>query len=184
MQIRPNNRSKTVRHDYLGQEFPLPAKITLVYLSLVAAIVLNLLPFENIALILRPDFVALTLLYWGIHQPQQTGMSIAFITGLVMDVIDASIMGQHALAYCLITYFTLMLHRRLRMFSIFRQIPAVLWMLLLAQIAVFLTGTLAGSYISEWYLFFLSSVIGALAWPIISIALGSLRKQRSDPDEI
>jgi rod shape-determining protein MreD len=183
MRHKPANKPKAVHHDYLGQEFPLPVKKSLVYSSLITAILFNLLPLEDIALILRPDFVALTLLYWNIHQPQQTGMSIAFITGLIMDVIDTSMMGQHALAYCLITFFALMLHRRLRMFNIFRQIPAVLWMLLLAQVAIFLTGALAGTYSTGWYIF-LSSITGALSWPLVSIVLGSFRRQRTDPDEI
>lgn len=183
MPLNPTNKTKVTCHDYLGQELPLPVRSSLVYLSLIAAILLNLLPFENMAAMLRPDFVALTLLYWSIHQPQQTGMSIAFVMGLIMDVIDASIMGQHALAYCLLTFFALILHRRLRMFSAFRQIPAVLWMLFLTQIVVFLTGTLAGTYSPEWYVL-LSSVTGALCWPLISIILGNFLKQRTDPDEI
>lgn len=183
MQRRSSSKPKAIRHNYLGQEFPLPVKASLVYLSLVAAILLNLLLLQDMALTLRPDFVALTLLYWSIHQQQHVGMSISFIMGLIMDVIDASIMGQHALAYCLMTYFALLLHRRLRIFNIFRQIPAILWMLLVAQIVIFLTGTLTGTYSAQWHVL-LPSATGALTWPLICIVLGSLRKQRSDSDEI
>jgi len=147
------------------------------------AVLVNLMPFDKVILVLRPDFIALTLLYWNIHQPQQAGMGIAFLSGLVMDVIDTSIMGQHAIAYCLMTFFALILHRRLRLFSAFRQIPAVLWILLLGQAMVFLTGILAGTYIPEWY-FFLGSLTGALCWPLFAFLLGNFRKQRIEPDEI
>ena len=150
---------------------------------MVIAVLFNLLPFDKTILVLRPDFVALTLLYWNIYQPQQAGMGMAFIIGLVMDVVDGSIMGQHALAYCLITFFALVLHRRLRIFNVFQQIPVVLWVFFLAQLVVFLTGFLAGTYSPEWH-FFLASVTGAFCWPLIVLVLGNFRKQRIDPDEL
>lgn len=161
----------------------MPAKRSLIYISLITAILINLIPFDKVILVLRPDFVALTLLYWNIYQPRQIGMSIAFISGLFMDVIDISIMGQHAIAYCLITFFALLLHRRLRLFNAFQQIPAVLWILLFGQAVVFLTGILAGTYIPEWYVF-LPSVTGALCWPLLVFLLGHLCKHRIDRDEV
>ncbi len=183
MRHRPTGKFRITSHDYLAQEFPLPVKKSLIYGSLVAAVLLNLLPFDEVISVLRPDFVALTLLYWNIHQPQQTSMSTAFTIGLIMDVIDTSIMGQHALAYCLIAFFALILHRRLRMFNALRQIPAVLWILLLAQTAIFLTGILAGTYFPGWHLFF-ASTTGAVCWPLIALILGNFRKQQIDPDEL
>lgn len=183
MHHRKIGKPGTTGHEYAVQEFLLPAKKSLIYLSLLAAILVNLMPFDKVMLALRPDFLALTLLYWNIHQPQQMGLGVAFLCGLVMDVIDASIMGQHAVAYCLIVFFALISHRRLRLFNAFRQIPAVLWILLLGQAALFLTGILAGTYIPEWY-FLLASVTGALCWPLFVFLLGSFRKQRIEPDEI
>jgi len=183
MHPRRTGKPRITVHDYVAQEFSLPARRSLVYLSLIMAVLVNLMPFDKVILVLRPDFIALTLLYWNIHQPQQAGMGIAFLSGLVMDVIDTSIMGQHAIAYCLMTFFALILHRRLRLFSAFRQIPAVLWILLLGQAMVFLTGILAGTYIPEWY-FFLGSLTGALCWPLFAFLLGNFRKQRIEPDEI
>ncbi|MXS85725.1 rod shape-determining protein MreD [Nitrosomonas sp. HPC101] len=183
MHPRQNEKSRIRHYDYETREFSLPAKRSLVYISLITALLINLVPFDNVILVLRPDFVALTLLYWNIYQPQQVGMSAAFISGLFMDVIDISIMGQHAIAYCLITFFALILHRRLRLFNAFQQVPAILWILLLGQTAVFLTGILAGTYIPEWYIF-LASVTGALCWPLLVFLLGNFRRQRIDRDEV
>ncbi len=183
MHPRQNGKFRTRSYDYEVQEFLLPVRKSLIYISLIAAVLINLMPFDKVILVLRPDFVALVLLYWNIYQPQQVGMSIAFVSGLFMDVIDISIMGQHAVAYCLITFFALLLHRRLRLFNAFQQIPAVLWILLSGQAVAFLARVLAGTYIPEWYVF-LSSVIGALCWPLLSFLLGSFCKQRIDRDEV
>lgn len=169
--------------DFLDQELPLEAKTSFIIFSLLIALFINLLPLQEIILLIRPDFVALTLLYWSINHPQRIGMSLAFIAGLVMDVAYSSILGQHALAYCMITFFGIILHRRLRLFDIFQQIPQIFWMLLIAQSAVFITGMLGGTYFPEWYYFF-SSVTGALVWPVISLLLAIPQKPKSDLDEL
>lgn len=170
-------------NDYLGQELSLQAKNSFIFLSLLIALLFNLLPLQETLLLLRPDFVAITLLYWGINQPQRLGMSIAFIAGLIMDVGNSSILGQHALAYCLLTFFAMLLHRRLRLFNVFQQAPQIFWMLLFVQAVVFLTGMLGGTYIPAWYYFF-PSATGTLLWPIISFLLSILQKPKSDPNEL
>src|SRR5260364_373261 len=63
-----------------------------------------------------PDFVALVLLFWDIHQPRKVGIGIAFALGLLMDVHDASLLGEHALAYTLLSYGAIMIHRRVLWF--------------------------------------------------------------------
>ena len=170
-------------NDYLGQELPLEARSSFIFFSLLIALLFNLLPLQEITLLLRPDFVAITLLYWSINHPQRIGMSLAFIAGLVIDVSNSSILGQHALAYCLITFFGMILHRRLRLFNVFQQAPQIFWMLLITQFAVFLTGTLGGTYFPDWY-YFLPSVTGALLWPVIAFLLGIPQKPKSDPNEL
>lgn len=170
-------------HEHLGREFTAPVKKSLIYTSMVVAVLLNLLPLNQTLLILRPDFVALILFYWNIYQPQQVGMGTAFVMGLIMDVADVSIMGQHALAYCLIAFFALVLHRRLRLFSAFQQIPAVLWFLLLAQVLIYLIGMLTGTYSPEWH-FFLASLISAFCWPLIVFVLDNFCQQQAESDEI
>ncbi len=59
-----------------------------------------------------PDFVALVLLFWNVHQPRKVGMGIAFFLGLLMDVHNASLLGEHALAYTLLSYGAITIHRR------------------------------------------------------------------------
>ena len=84
--------------DHPKQEILRPVKSSFIVLSLTLAIVLNLLPVEGLAMTLWPDFVALTILYWCINQPQRAGISTAFIMGLLIDIGNASTFGQHALA--------------------------------------------------------------------------------------
>lgn len=165
------------------QDALLPATGWFIFFSLVIALLLNLLPLQGISLALRPDFVALTILYWSINQPQHFGMSAAFIMGLLIDVSNISILGQHAMAYCVISYIALSIHRRLRIFNPLQQIPQIALLLVFMQLLILLTGLLSGADFPGW-IFFLASATGMLTWPLISFILGILRKSKDDPNII
>ncbi len=165
------------------QDVLIPATGWFIFFSLVIALLLNLLPLQGISLVLRPDFVALTILYWSINQPQHFGISIAFLMGLLIDVSNASILGQHAMAYCVVAYIAFVLHRRLRIFNPLQQIPQIVLILILMQVIILLTGVIGGADFPGWY-FFLASLTGMLTWPLISFILGILRKPKDDPNII
>jgi rod shape-determining protein MreD len=62
----------------------LPASPLFIAFSLFVAFVLNLMPWGQMAGV--PDFVALALVFWGVHQPRKVGIGVAFLMGLLMDV--------------------------------------------------------------------------------------------------
>ena len=161
------------------QDALIPATGWFIFFSLIIALLLNLLPLQGIYLLLRPDFVALTILYWSINQPQHLGMSTAFLMGLLIDVSNVSILGQHAMGYCVIAYIASVLHRRLRIFNPLQQVPQIILILILMQIIILLIGVIGGADFPGWH-FFLASVTGMLAWPFISFILGILRKPKND----
>ena len=77
----------------------------------------------------RPDWVALVLIYWVIALPHRVGVVTAWVMGLMMDILIGSLIGQHALGYIIIVYIAASLYQRLRMFSVWQQ-AAVLFALL------------------------------------------------------
>ncbi|MES1264198.1 MAG: rod shape-determining protein MreD, partial [Variovorax sp.] len=80
-----------------GQPLLLPANPVFIWGSLIAALLLNMVPLGRAPWM--PDFLALALVFWNVHQPLRIGVSTAFVFGLGMDVHQASLLGQHALAY-------------------------------------------------------------------------------------
>ncbi len=177
------DEEKLSTNNYLGQDILAPAKSWYVFSSLIVALLLNFLPLQGSALILRPDFVVITILFWAINQPQKIGMSLAFCIGLMMDVGNASILGQHALAYCVIVYFALIFRRRLRMFSLLQQSPQIGLLLFIMQIIIVLIALSSGSSFPGWH-YFLATVTGALFWIPISFLLSAPLKPKSDSDAL
>jgi rod shape-determining protein MreD len=78
-----------------------PARVGFIRLTLVLEFLLNLLPTSYWPFF--PDWVMLVILFWSVRAPLLVGTGTAFVLNLLMDV-DGSLMGQHALAYVLISY--------------------------------------------------------------------------------
>ena len=165
-----------------SEEILMPVKPLYIAVSLFAAMMANLLPLTGWVLAIRPDFVALALLYWGIHQPRKIGFFPAWLLGLAMDVADGSLFGQHALAYTVMMFAGIALHRRVSMFDMRHQIAHVLPILLIMQLIVLGVRQAAGGQFPGWW-YFLPSLTGALLWPATDLLLKLPLRQRPDPDE-
>ncbi|MDN4060713.1 rod shape-determining protein MreD [Massilia sp. YIM B02769] len=157
----------------------LPVSPLFIAFSLTCAFMLNLLPWGS--WIGAPDFVALVLVFWGIHQPRKVGIGVAFCMGLLMDVHDASLLGENALAYTLLSYVAIMIHRRVLWFPVLTQALHVFPLLLLAQaiqslVHVFATGRFGG------WLHFVESAVAVALWPVISWLLLAPQRRAVDRD--
>lgn len=158
----------------------LPANSAFIALSLLVAFGLNLLPWGRIPGV--PDFVALVLVFWGIHQPRKVGIGIAFLMGLMMDVHNASLLGENALAYTFLSYFAITLHRRVLWFSMGTQALHVLPLLLLTQLVQLLIRLLAGGTFPGW-MYFSESLISVILWPIMTWMLLAPQRRAVNRDE-
>jgi len=147
-----------------------PVHPAFVAATLVFALLLNLLPLSGTALMLRPDFLALVLLYWCIQAPRFVGVGIAWFMGLLMDVGDATIFGQHALAYAFLAYAAEYFRRRVLRFPLWQQALQVAFLLLLCAALVLLVRVVGGAPLPSWT-YAMSSLTGAVLWPLASVLL-------------
>lgn len=158
----------------------LPANPLFVTASIIIAFLLNLLPWGQ--WIGVPDFLALALAFWSIHQPRKVGIGLAFLMGLLMDVHDATLLGQHALAYTLLSYFAIMIHRRVLWFPIGTQALHILPLLLLTQGVQVVVRTLVSGKFPGW-LYFLESFVATAMWPLVTLILLAPQRRAVDRDD-
>jgi len=149
-------------------------------LSLFVALLLNLIPFGHLPGI--PDWVALVLAFWCIHQPLKVGMSAGFLLGLTMDVVDGSVMGQHALAYVLLAFAAAGLSRRVLWFPLRAQALHVLPLFLGMQTVMLLIRLLTGAEFPG-LLWFLASLSSSLLWYPLTYLLLMPQFRPEDKDE-
>jgi rod shape-determining protein MreD len=164
----------------LGQhEIPLPVKASFIAFTLIVALLLNMLPWSGAVFWFRPDFVALGILYWVIEQPHRVGFTIAFVLGLLMDVADGALLGQHALAYSILVYGGILFHRRVRLFSPLAQIVHVIPLLLVNDVIILGIRLLAGADFPG-YRFFIGSFVGGALWPFLPMLFKLPQRPKAD----
>jgi rod shape-determining protein MreD len=157
-----------------------PANPLFIWGSLIVALLLNLFPWGTTSLV--PDLLALALLFWNVHQPRRVGIGAAFVFGLLMDVHNGALFGEHALAYTLISYGAITLHRRLTWFPVGAQALHVLPLLLIAQLATLAVRMWVGGEWPGWN-YFAESGIGAAVWPIVSWLLLAPQRRPTERDD-
>lgn len=158
----------------------LPVSPLFITVTLVCAFVLNLLPWGGLTGV--PDFVALVLIFWSVHQPRKVGIGVAFVMGLLMDVHNAALLGENALAYTLLSYFAIMIHRRMLWFRPFTQALHVLPLLVMMQVVQMLIQALVSGKFPGWF-YFASSLVSASLWPLVTWMLLAPQRRAVDRDE-
>lgn len=165
------------------QEILLPVKTRYIAVTLLSALVLNLFALPGVLQQIRPDFIALTLIYWVVYHPRRVGFLPAWVLGLIMDVADSSLFGQHALAYAVLMYLAILLHRRIVMFGMRHQIVHVFAILIASQF-IMLGVRLIASADFPGALYFVPSLLGAALWPLLFNVIRVPLRPRSNPDAV
>ena len=139
------------------------------------AFILVSIPSPDWAEQFRPDWVSLVLIYWCLATPHRVGVGVGWTVGLLLDVLYGSLLGQQALAKCLIAFLTLKLHLRVRMFPPWQQAMIILLLLLINQLIILwvkgIIGHPTGS-LSSWT----PNIVGMVIWPVVFTLLRKIRR--------
>jgi len=163
-----------------AQSILLPVRAGTILASLAAALLLNFLPWNSIALV--PDFVALVLAFWCVREPRLVGLGAGWLLGLLTDVGNGVLLGQHALAYCLLAFAAITLSRRILWFPLWGQALHVAALLVFAQAVSALVRMAAGADFPGWGIA-TGPLIGAVLWPVVSVLLLLPQRMPTDVDE-
>lgn len=147
-----------------------------IILSIVAALMLSIAPMPDWSEAFRPTWVILTLIYWSITLPNNYSVGSAWIAGLVLDVAQGTLLGQHALAITLVTYVTVKFHLQFRQFPMLQLSATVFALLALYQFILFWINGVVGVN-SPSVTYWGPVVSGAIIWPLLNLFLGTIRQR-------
>ncbi len=143
--------------------------------TVLLALMLTLVPLPDALDPFRPDWVVLILIYWGMTAPRNYNVGSAWVIGILLDVAQGTLLlGQHALALCVIVYITIKFHLLMRVFPLLQLTATVFALLALYQFLLFWINGVAGETapaISYWA----SVITGAIVWPFLSMFLSGVR---------
>ncbi len=149
-----------------------------VYLSLVVALVLVILPLPlpDWVQIYRPNWVALTLIYWSMALPKRVGLWFAFFAGIILDTSLGTLLGQHTLALVIIIFINMNFYQRIRVLALAQQSIYVFVLLLINQLVVAWVEGILGRP-TPLLGFFGGPFIGMLFWPWVFVILRDIRRK-------
>lgn len=147
-----------------------------ILLSFLVAFLLMVLPLPEWARSFRPQWYTLVLIYWCMASPQRIGVGVGWLTGIIVDVLTGTLLGQHALSLSVIAFITQKVHQRLRLFPIWQQSLSILSLLLIEKLLeLWIMGTVAQPV--PTLLFWAPPVVGMLLWPWVLVILRDLRRK-------
>jgi rod shape-determining protein MreD len=144
-----------------GKNWPLVA------ILLAVSLALTVVPLPDLLEPLRPNFVALTVLWLCLLSVRATGLLLAWTAGLALDSLHGLLLGQNALALVLIAYIALKMRLRIRAFPVLHQSVVVGALLALNEFVLFWIDGLAGHPVTTWTRW-VPVLAGAAIWPFLS----------------
>jgi len=145
-----------------------------ILMTVAAAVVLTLLPLPPILDLMRPYWVALVIIYWGLETQDHISLGLAFSIGILLDLLTASLLGLHALSLVIIVYLVTRFRARLRFLPPWQQALSVLALLVNDRIILLWIISLRGEPLPSLE-FWLPPIIGTALWPWLFLLLDRVR---------
>jgi len=149
-----------------------------VIITLLVGLMLTIMPLPGIVENARPDWLALLVIFWAMQLPRTWSVGSAWMIGIMLDVANGTVLGQHALALCVIAYLTVRFHLLMRVFPLSQLTATIFAMLALYQFLLFWVNGVAGinaPATSYWA----PVITGTLLWPFLYMFLSGLRYRSS-----
>ncbi|AEE25046.1 rod shape-determining protein MreD [Paraglaciecola chathamensis] len=145
-------------------------------LSIIVALVLQIMPMPSIVEQYRPDWVFLVLGYWALALPERVNVGVAFIVGLVLDLLLGTSIGVHSFAMSLSVFVLAANYQRLRNYSVWQQAIVIGILCALYNLVVFwLMHLLTDIYFMLTYMW--PVITSMVIWPWIFWLLRRVRRQ-------
>lgn len=147
-----------------------------IILSILAALLLSVMPMPDPVSLGRPMWLAMVLAYWVMALPHRVGLLTAWLAGLVSDVLFGQLFGQNALVMTLVVWMVLLLYQRIRRFPLWQQSLVMLPVFGIAQMVLLWLNSLSGNR-PPTLLFLLPAVVSAVLWPWVVSLLRGVRRR-------
>ena len=143
----------------------------------VLALAASVVPLPDSIELLRPDFVALTVLWFCLLSPRLLGLTYAWCAGLALDGFKGVLLGQHALTLTVIAYLASKLRLQIRAFPPLQQSAVILAFMWLHEFLLFWLDGVSGHAVTDWRRW-LSVPVSAACWPLVTALYARFASRR------
>lgn len=143
-------------------------------LSLLIAALLQILPLPHALVWARPQWMYMVLIYWVMTTPYRIGVGIAWLIGILMDLLTGTLLGQQAFIYAAVAYLLITFHPRLAKFPLWQQALMVFILAMLNLAMQYVILSLAHKSAGAWT-YWLSALTSVVIWPWLFLVLQECR---------
>ncbi len=148
----------------------------IILLTFIIALMLTVMPLPESVTVWRPAWVALVVIYWSMALPQRVSIGTAWVLGILLDVLQGSLLGQHAIGLAIVAYVSTKLHLRIRQHPLYQQALFVgLLVSVYLSLIIWVNGII-GRPPQSWS-FLMPVLTSMLLWPWLFIILRDVRRR-------
>ena len=148
-----------------------------VFATVIIALIFAIVPLPEAIEAARPHLLLLFVIYWALSAPRAMGLTFAWLCGLLIDLLQGPLLGQHAVAFLLVAFLTHKFQLRMRIFPIYQQTMWVLVLLVIYEFVVFWIDGIIGPAVTTW-LRWLPVLTSTLLWPVVVATLDTWNRAR------
>ena len=152
-----------------------------VWLVLLTTAALVSLPLPDGLTPYRPPWATLAVIYWIMMWPRLFGLGSAWVVGLMLDILQGELLGQHALAMTVVGYLTLRFHLQIRIFPLWQLTMTVFALLTVEAFIMFWIDGIVGNPplgVARWT----QVILGAILWPPVMAIMDRIRESLATRD--
>ena len=154
-----------------------------IYFSLFLAVIMDNYLFPESTLNWKPLLTLLVLIYWNMALPDKVGIFEALFFGIIMDILNGSILGLHGLLFVLITYICQRFFYQFRVSPIWQQSVILFFLFFIFKMAFSFDyfnvrlglNVSDGFYLTNTFLF---ALVSSLFWIPTFFLLRELRRKK------
>ena len=154
-----------------------------IYFSLFLAVIMDNYLFPESTLNWKPLLTLLVLIYWNMALPDKVGIFEALFFGIIMDILNGSILGLHGLLFVLITYICQRFFYQFRVSPIWQQSVILFFLFFIFKMAFSFDyfnvrlglNVSDGFYLTNTFLF---ALVSSLFWTPTFFLLRELRRSK------
>lgn len=147
-----------------------------IFLFFVVALVMELAPWPMGFQAFKPSWLVLVLTYWVLAIPNKVSIGIAFLLGVIWDIVLGSTLGIHALVLSVAFYFIAKNYLMLRNLSLWFQSLLVIIFVFSIRLAIFLVELFLHSAVFNWQEIF-GAIASGILWPWVFLLMRKMRRK-------
>lgn len=105
-----------------------------VVISLIVAVIFQLIPVSGSWILWRPNFLMLTMVAWILYQPNYFGIGFAALVGLLADTLFRTGLGHYVMVFAVCGAIAYLLSRWLTYFAYFHRAVLIFLLVVVAQL--------------------------------------------------